>query len=67
MIARASTEGDTSQMNVNATIERCERSQRSNAKHQERTAAVRAEAVVERARSWRSMKFEEGSGFGRGE
>jgi hypothetical protein len=37
------------------------------AKHQERMIAVRAEIIVERVGSWRSVKFEEGSGFGRGE
>jgi hypothetical protein len=37
------------------------------AKHHERMIAVRAGIIVERARTWRSVKFEEGSGFGRGE
>lgn len=40
---------------------------KTDAQHQEWTATARADTGVERASTWRSMKFEEGSGFGRGE
>jgi len=37
------------------------------AEHHERMIAVRAEIIVEERRTWRSRKFDEGSGFGPGE